>query len=138
MTTTFESAVMGDDVWDIQHGWGTIYAVNPNDDFPIKVTFDNFDESYRYSGQAWAWIGSRTLSQTLFWDRVVIEAPVKPTPDLEVDTKVLVWNNPNIKNRRHFSHFKHGRIYTFDDGSTSFTNPDGESVTGWRNWELPK
>lgn len=136
MTTTFESAVIGDDVWDIQHGWGTVYAVIPNDDFPIKVTFDNFDESYRYSGEAWAWIGSSTLSQTLFWDRVVIEAPVKPTPDLEVDTKVLVWTDPSKKYRRHFSHFSGGHIYTFDSGATSFSMLHKNSITSWPYWEL--
>lgn len=137
-TTTFETAKVGNYVWDIQHGWGTVYAVNPNDDFPIKVTFDNFKERYRYSGQAWAWVGSSTLSQSLFWGEVVIEAPVKPMPDLNVDAKVLVWGNNNIKHRRHFSHFKNGQIFTFDSGSTSFTKLHDDSVTGWPNWELPE
>lgn len=134
-TTTFESVQIGDAVWDIQHGWGTVYAVIPNDDFPIKISFDSFEESYSYSGQAWAWIGSSTLSQTLFWGEVVIEAPVKPLPVLEVDTKVVVWRDGGHRSNRHFSHFDHrGVIHTFADGRTSFTGSG--STVPWLNWEL--
>lgn len=139
MSTTFEFACVGDDVWDIQHGWGTVYAVKPSDDFPIKVTFDNFDESYSYSGQAWAWVGSRTLSQTLFWGEVIIVAPVKPLPDLPVDTKVLVWDVDKPKNKlvRYFCSFDaSGRVVVFQHGTTSFSCEGYTEI--WSEWEVYK
>ena len=69
-------------------------------------------------------------------ETTTFEAPTKPLPDLEVDAKVLVWNDTHEKNRRHFSHFSNGRIYTFDNGTTSFTRLHAKSMTGWPYWEL--
>ena len=63
------------------------------------------------------------------------EAFVKPMPQLEVDTKVLVWDEiDQEKYRRYFSHFDaFGRICTFDNGSTSWS---ADTVSHWENWEL--
>lgn len=133
MTTTFETAKVGDRVWCMRHGWGEVRETGWSARYPIYVCFPN-DEFKTYT--AGGLYDEDDVTRSLFWDEVVIEAPVKPLPDLEVDTKVLVWVNPNKKNRRHFSHFRAGRIWTFDSGSTSFTKLHAESTTGWPHWEL--
>ena len=133
MTTTFETAKVGDRVWSLQFGWGEISKINDDPSYPIVVEydrggFDTFTLDCR--------LDEDHVTQSIFWDEVVIEAPTKPLPDLEVDAKVLVWNDTNEKNRRHFSHFSNGRIYTFDNGTTSFTRLHAKSMTGWPYWEL--
>lgn len=65
------------------------------------------------------------------------EVPQKSLPDLEVDTKVLVWTDPSKKYRRHFSHFsRDGHINTYDSGATSFSKLHRNSITCWPHWEL--
>lgn len=134
MTTTFESAKVGDPVWCMRSGWGDIRDVGSTERYPISVYFPEVDEFNSYTTDGF--YDENHITQSLFWDEVVIVAPEKPLPKLEVDTKVLVWTDPNKKNKRHFSHFNHGRIYTFDSGSTSFTKLHRDSVTGWPHWEL--
>ena len=135
MTTTFETARIGDKVWCMRSGWGEIRDTHWTNRYPIYVYFPN-DEFKLYTADGF--YDDDDISQTLFWDEVKIVAPQKPLPELEVDTKVLVWGNNNIKHRGHFSHFSNGRIYTFDSGSTSFTKLHSNSVTGWPHWELPE
>lgn len=58
----------------------------------------------------------------------------KTLPDLEVDARVLVWNTPQNKVKRHFSHFdEDGCICVFDNGMSSFT---ANAYTAWPHWEL--
>lgn len=133
MTTTFETAKVGDKVWSIERGWGEILSLTEGVIYPLAVGFPNENPLSFTLG------GKRLLTQkyqTLFWDEVKIDAPAKPLPDLEVDTKVLVWSDPEQKYRRHFSHFSNGRIYTFGRGRTSFTALDSAPVIEWPNWEL--
>ena len=133
MTTTFETSKVGDRVWCIHSGWGEIRGTQWTDRYPISVYFPNGEfKTYTVDGLYTV----DDITQTLFWDEVVIQAPVKPMPDLEVDTKVLVWFHPEQKHSRHFSHFSDGKIYTFDRGRTSFTIPHDDYITGWDNWEL--
>lgn len=142
MTTTFETAKVGDRVWCMMRGWGEVREVREGgyervggstNSYPIDVSFPSGEcETYTLGGL----YNDDDITQTLFWDKVVIEAPAKPMPDLEVDTKVLVWSDPEQKYRRHFSHFSNGRIYTFGRGRTSFTTLDSAPVTEWPNWEL--
>lgn len=69
-------------------------------------------------------------------DEILIEAPVKPMPSLVVDAKILVWDVPEEKHKRHFSHFdEYGYIYTFTDGKTSFTSRNTE-VSKWLDWDF--
>ena len=82
MTTTFETAKVGDEVWSMMHGWGFICAIKPEDNFPVKVTFDELEESYLYSGASF-----NNCSQSLFWYEIVIEAPVKTVVNLTSDAK---------------------------------------------------
>ena len=133
-TTTFETARIGDKVWGIRSGWGEIRATDNLGTYPIAVYFLNGTfEAYTASGLC----DEEDVAQTLFWDEVKIDAPHKPLPKLEVDAKVLVWTDPSMKQRRHFSHFsKDGRIWTFDAGATSFTMLHRNSTTAWLYWEL--
>lgn len=133
MTTTFETAKVGDKVWCMRSGWGEIRGTDSSKAYPIAVYFtsDEF-KTYTVDGQ----YDEEDLNQTLFWGEVVIDAPEKPMPDLKVDAKVLVWVRSDEKFKRHFSHFKDGQIVTFDCGKTSFTTSGEYDLTGWPNWEL--
>ena len=76
-------------------------------------------------------------NQVLFWDEVIITPPPKPAPKLEVDTKVLVWDNEDkLVRKRYFSHFDdNNNIHVFAQGATSWTK---DLTTKYSNWELAK
>lgn len=58
----------------------------------------------------------------------------KLPPKFEVDTKVVVWETPELKVNRYFSHFDDkGQIHCFCNGSTSWSN---SGTSPWTNWEL--
>ena len=129
---TFTDAKVGDRVWSLTEGWGTIIdRFSPYIYYPVAVEFDN--GAYR----TYTLLGRLYISDhrpTLFWDEVVVEAPAKPMPVLQVDAKVLVWNyGSRTKYCRHFSHFENNNIYVFDKGLTSWT---GISKSAWDHWEL--
>lgn len=133
MTTTFETAKVGDKVWCMRFGWGEIRNTEASTAYPIAVYFpeDEF-ETYTAGGL----YDEDDITQSIFWDEVVIEAPVKPIPVLQVDTKVLVWNDDddNVKHRCYFSHFGvDGKISTFHSGQTSWST---NKTAPWANWEL--
>ena len=133
MTTTFETAKIGDRVWCMRSGWGEIRETDYSARYPIYVCFPNEEFKTYTSGGLY---DEGDITRSLFWDEVVIEAPTKPLPDLPVDAKVLVWDDSEQKFRRHFSHFRNGDFYAFYKGRTSFT-ADGEcDVTVWPCWEL--
>ena len=74
-TTTFENARVHDRVWSVDYGWGVVIGVSFEQPYCIKVKFEdkNMPETYKVNGKLWT--GCR---QTLFWDEVEFEAPVKP------------------------------------------------------------
>ena len=128
---TFTDAKVGDRVWSLTEGWGTVRnRLSPYTHYPLAVMFDN--GAYR-TYTLWGRLYIDDLNPTLFWDEVKIEAPEKPLPQLEVDAKVLVWVGLERKYKRHFSHFRDGEIHVFDAGQSSWT---GECTTGWDNWEV--
>ncbi len=53
---------------------------------------------------------------------------------VDVDTKILVSNDNKKWYRRHFAMFENDTIYTFDNGTTSFTY----SYTGFVPWQYGK
>lgn len=129
--TTFENAKVGDNVWCLSNNkWLTIIDIRKEDFYPIKTELN----SYTIKGEIIV-----NKGRALFWDKVVITPPEKSMPKLEVDTKVLVWDNEKkIKLHRHFSHFeKDGKIVTFAEGRTSWSQ-ECMSVVDWEYWELPK
>lgn len=133
MTTTFETAKVGDRVWCIRHGWGEIRELDSSKDYPIHVRFQGDGGFTTYTTCGLYTVDD--VTRTLFWDEVVIDAPVKPVPQLEVDAKVVVWNDGRDRFSRHFSYFsKDGVLHTFSHGKTSFTGAG--HTTPWDNWEL--
>ena len=131
---TFTDAKAGDPVWSLTEGWGVVIErSSPHTRYPLTVQFENGTHSYTL----WGRFRTSDLNPTLFWDEVKIETPEKPLPDLEVDTKVMVWKDRGLRTNRHFSHFDHrGVMHTFADGRTSFTGSG--STVPWTNWELPE
>ena len=133
----FSNAKVGDKVWDIRIGWGTIIDNHSkgNKDYPICVQFEatGANEYYTACGKYY----SEDINPSLFWDEIKFDVPKKPLPKLEVDTKVIVWNNYNsTKYHRHFHSFnKNGVIVTWGNGKTSFTASKSDWST-WDNWEL--
>ena len=134
--TTFETASIGERVWYVLLGWGTIINVFHEEDYPIAVEFEFGDiETFTKAGREY----SDTSNQTLFWDEVKFEVPTKPLPKLNKDDCVEVWNantvDPTITYKRHFSHFEDGSIFCFGDGGTSWTRTQ---TNGWNRWRKPK
>ena len=137
MTTTFETASIGDRVWCVSLGWGTISDIlHHGDNYPIAVEFDSgHAETYTKRGREY----SDASNQILFWGELKFEAPTKPLPKLNKDDCVEVWNantnDPTITYKRHFSHFEDGSIFCFGDGGTSWTS---NQIVGWNRWRKPE
>ena len=131
--TTFETAQVGDEVFDIKHGWGAISKIYPKNMRPVTIQFPKYDRSYMFSGK----YSETDVNQVLFWDEVVITPPSKPLPKLEIDTKVLVWDSLDRDIlKRYFSHFdKDDTINVFANGTTSWNN---EITVPFDYWELAK
>lgn len=134
----FENAKVGDRVWSIQQGWGTIVNTTFTELYPILVNF-GYKTSMSYTNEGK--VRYNDISPSLFWNefKVPEEAYKKPLPKLEVDTKVLVWDSEGgPKKRRYFSHFdSNGKIRCFMNGATSWS-ANHDSCTVWKNWELYK
>jgi hypothetical protein len=76
MTTTFENAKVGDKVFSPTFGWGEIDHINMFSKHPINVRFFHDNASSGYTFEGYFYIDLPI--QSLFWDRVDIEASVKP------------------------------------------------------------
>lgn len=78
------------------------------------------------------------IKPSLFWDEFSFEIPKKPRPNLEVDTKVFVWDGTKAKKcKRHFKEWSElGRMITFIDGLSSWTSGKEPRDSIWDNWEL--
>ena len=130
MTTTFETAQVGDRVYHYKYGWSTITNIKKESNYPIII---NYDFSFTYEGFS----DKSDKNQSLFWDEVIITPPPKPLPKLEVDTKVLVWNfEGKLVKKRYFSHFDdNNNIHVFVQGATSWSQ---DLTARYSNWELAK
>ena len=69
------------------------------------------------------------------FENVKIVQPSQPLPKLEVDTKVLVWDDKyHMHQKRYFSHFNsNNSICVFMYGNTSWTTTQ---TIEYSNWEL--
>lgn len=122
----FDGIKVGDKVYSIGRGIGHVIdsTIKVNDsDFVVE-----FDVSV-YGLFSSDGISNGEVSQTLFWQKPEIIDKGKPLPDLKVDAKVIVWNNPEskdyafVKYKRHFCDFRdNGRICVFSEGKTSHTH----------------
>ena len=130
MTTLHGQPIkVGDRVWGVQYGWGAVTEIATNSSYPIAV----YGHGHNYTPEGKKY--TMESYPTLFWQEVVIptEAFIKPLPQLEVDTKVIVWGEGS-KHKRHFSHFLgNGKICCFNDGATSWAS---KFINEWDNWEL--
>jgi hypothetical protein len=126
----FKDAKIGDKVWYIGRGWGTIVDIVINS-YPIAVEFK--------PGQVLSFLDDGRLFiddefPVLFWAESDISAGayIKPLPK---DTKVLVWDMNEFEAlKRYFSHFdKDGRIWVFKGGTTSWSS---DAVSSWFNYEI--
>ena len=130
----FKNAEEGDRVWSFVNGWGRVVGIVEDSNFAISVRFnkDGLVESYTAKGHTC----TSDINPTLFWDEIKFNIPPKPLPDLEVDTKVIVWDytNSDRKLNRHFSHFGENRnIRVFVNGHSSWT---GEETVDYSHWKL--
>jgi hypothetical protein len=77
MTTTFESAKVGDKVYSHTFGWGEIDRVEADKTYAIYVRFINLvDQTIFFTVEGYCMHTIQT--QSLFWDECQINAPVKP------------------------------------------------------------
>ena len=132
MTTTFETAKVGDRVWDIVRGWGTIKSTSFANakGFPILVKLDNNPTDASYNLQGIYYIGH--LKPSLYWDEIKFEAPKKPVVVPVKDTLVdcdgyLRYSAGTVND--------HGDLWCYPDGRTSATR-EGRNLTCWSNWEV--
>ena len=133
-TKMFKDVKVGDKVWGIRRGWGEVSYIEHTGKYPIFVKFSSY-VSGKFSTEGKEFVND--INPTLYWDEFRIVPPKKPLPDLDIDTKVLVWDDGDVdKTRAHFHSFtKDGRIVTWECGCTSFTD-NGRQVCIWDNWEL--
>ena len=132
----FKDSQVGDRVFDyLIQEWGEIISTTNLRPYTVLVRFeDGAMGSYTIQGI------KNTIDKlpTLFWDEVKpITPPEKPLPELEVDTRVFVWDLNNKRDilKRYFSHFDwNGKIHCFPIGRTSWSS--NGNTTAWDNWEL--
>ncbi len=126
----FSKDKIGTPVWDFNYGWGNITDIDDGM-YPIGVSFVNCNfRQFTDDGRE-----DINRNQTLFYDEIKFEIPLKPLPKLEIDTKVIVWDDDeHTKSKRYFSNFnKNGHIMCFRNGATSWSE---EVTTMWDNWKL--
>jgi len=126
----FNDIKLGDDVWSIEEGWGTVEAITGGD-YPLIAQFKYLRISFTLEGKRFM----SSTNPTLFWDEIKFEVPKKPLPDLKVDTPVLVWDEKGGEKKiRHFRKFtKKGKMVCFAGGVASQTN---KCTHEWNYWEL--
>jgi hypothetical protein len=88
----FEGIMVGDKVWSIRYGWGTVYRIKENEygrhyDFPIIVQFEStkFVINYNYDG----YYNKKHAVPDLYWDEVKITPPQKPKKKKEIDGYIV-------------------------------------------------
>jgi hypothetical protein len=75
MSTTFENAQVGDKVWSIRFGYGTVVSTCDDSIYPLVIEFIKYPnlQSYTLEGQEF-----NDELQTLFWKEIKFEAPKQP------------------------------------------------------------
>ena len=81
---TFDRAKVGNRVWNLRHGWGTITEI---EDKRIEVNLDNDYlqiEHFLFDGR----IKSTDLNPSWFWNEIPITTPEKPKTTYVVKVEV--------------------------------------------------
>ena len=69
--------------------------------------------------------------------KIATELGVVDWSKVPVDTPVIVWDKcPEISQRRYFAKFKHGQIFTWNEGATSWSAFSKDACTPWLNGKL--
>lgn len=122
MTLHGKEIYIGDRVYSIKHGWGTVTDIS-NSYITYSITAD-FESGY--VGIEFTPNGKLYLedaSPTLFWKEQTFDLS-KPLPKLGRDTLLKVWNeNSDRSNLRYFSRFsgEDGGVFVYAYGATSKT-----------------
>jgi hypothetical protein len=114
-------------------GPGKIVLTNNKNPYPVMVTLDNSDAAEMYTADG-RYV-THEKRPTLFLAPFEWPTQDHPLLDLPVDTPIMVRNHEYESwGHRHFAAWKYGKVTTFTDGRTSFT----ENVTiDWEQWRLP-
>lgn len=131
----FRDAQVGDRVWNMVNGWGSIEEVKRPGDFPIGVIFDsgNFG-SYTHKGYRHI----KAKGPSLFWQPFEIPAHAyeKPRPELKVDDPVIVHAEGSGECKMYFSGWnEEGKITVWDGGRQSWN--EKYRISGWDHYRLP-
>jgi len=133
----FSSIKVGDKVWSIANGWGVVVKLDSFDvNYPITVHHENDGLVYVYTTDGKYM--DKDSYPTLFWSEFEVpkKAFIKHLQKLEVDTKLLVWEDENYKYKRYFAKYSNkGRVICYKYGLTSWTS-DVKDVSEWNNWEV--
>lgn len=78
--------------------------------------------------------GSTTQEQV---DLIYAFEPPVDWSRVPIDTKINVWENPERKYKRYFAKYENGKIYVFNNGSTSWSHANN-GLTEWTHGELAK
>lgn len=86
--TTFENAKVGDRVYYIERGWGTIIEVYCGE-LKFKPDLDGISHTFKKDGK---YAGSASIKgqQVLFWDEVKIDAPERPKRKVKKEIDIAV------------------------------------------------
>jgi len=132
MKEIFKNYKVGDKVWKYGVGWIEITEINNDSIYQIICSDGN---TYSIEGEYRISDSLPSIFPNEF--QIPKEAFIKPLPKLEVDTKVLVWDDNSPKVKRYFSHFsKDGKIVCFTGGATSWSANGAAYIHLWDNWEL--
>jgi hypothetical protein len=99
-TTTFENAKIGDKVYSTVFGWGEIKSITWCNSYPISVRFSSINGEPRcFTPEGYFYKDAHI--QSLFWDEVYIEAPVKPVATKTINGVEIpdISFEPNIEER---------------------------------------
>ncbi len=93
----FRKAKVGDRVWDVGYGWGSVVLLLAHSVFTMKVLFESFNGGsikvyYTHDGhEQRSDQKGYNPNQTLFWDEIKFEIP--PAPKRAVIKDVEIWLN---------------------------------------------
>ena len=134
----FSKAKVGDRVFSVRRGWGTIERVEPNCPFELiygcVTDADDCVFWFTVNGKE----GRSDLLPSVFWGEPKFEIPERPIPELEVDTKVLVRmseDDPWV-NRYFHSFDEEGKLCTWAGGSTKYSAANPNYFISWNFWKL--
>ena len=99
----FRNAKVGDRVWYIAKGWGTIVEINEDREYPIVfiADVDSFC-TFTFDGKR----DVNDKNPSLFWDEIKYEIPEKPTIfNLENELRKLIIKEFEFEERNYYLYY---------------------------------